>query len=100
MEEITILNNFLPFQVVEVDKEKNIDEIAKLWKISKSQIVYFNENLKKGDKVILKNLNVEIHIVKPMESLDDIAKKHNISKQEILDKNKISRLFIGQQLFL
>lgn len=89
MEEFTILNNFLPFQVVEVDKEKSIDEIAKLWKISKSQIIYINENLKKGDKVILKNLNVQIHIVKPMESLDDIAKKYNISK-----------LFIGQQLII
>ncbi len=100
MEEFTILNNFLPFQVVEVDKEKSIDEIAKLWKISKSQIIYINENLKKGDKVILKNLNVQIHIVKPMEALDDIAKKYNISKEDIMKKNNISKLFIGQQLII
>lgn len=100
MEEFTILNKFLPFQVVEIDKEKSIDEIAKLWKTSKSQIIYLNENLKKGDKIVLKNLNVQLHIVKPMETLEEIAKKYNTSKEEILEKNKITKLFLGQQLFI
>jgi len=100
MEEFTILNKFLPFQVVEIDREKSIDEIAKLWKISKSQIIYNNEILKKGDKIVIKNLNVQLHIVKPLETLESIAKKLNISKEEILKKNKVERLFIGQQLFL
>ncbi|NCB48684.1 MAG: LysM domain-containing protein [Clostridia bacterium] len=100
MEEITILNNFLPFQVLEIDNEKNINEIIKKWKTSKAQIIYNNENLKKGDKIVLKNLNLKTHIVKPMETLDEIAKKYNVSKEEILEKNKISQLFIGQQLFI
>lgn len=100
MEEITILSKFLPFQVLTVDAEKTVDEVAALWKISKNQIVYLRENLKKGDKIVLKNLNVRLHIVKPLETLAEIAKKYGVSKEEIIAKNNLSKIFIGQQLFI
>ncbi len=100
MEEITILSTFLPFQVVTIDNEKTVDEVASLWKISKNQIIYLRENLKKGDKIILKNLNVRLHIVKPLETLSEIAQKYGVSKEDIIAKNNLSKIFIGQQLFI
>jgi LysM repeat protein len=100
MEEITFLNKFLPFQVVEVNNERSVEEVAKLWNISTSQILSLSNTLKRGDKIILKDLNVRLHIVKPGETLESIAKLHNMTREELLQKNKITRLFIGQQLIL
>ncbi|MBQ7603187.1 MAG: LysM peptidoglycan-binding domain-containing protein [Clostridia bacterium] len=37
-------------------------------------------------------------MVKPLDTIDSIAKKLNVQKQELIHKNNITRLFIGQKL--
>ena len=42
------------------------------------------------------------HIVKPMETLDIIAKQHNITTQRLLELNNLNskRLFVGQSIII
>ncbi len=62
-----------------------------------------NGNLKKikgGDILIIPPSSKYCHIVQPTENLEIIANKFSVDKNEIANKNNITRTFIGQKLFL
>ena len=52
--------------------------------------------------VIKKNTNADKYIVKPLDTLEAIANKYNMSKDELIKKNDLvsDKVFIGQILTL
>lgn len=54
-----------------------------------------------GDFYLISKINSKTHIVKPLENLNLISKKYNISEEEIIKNNnlKTKTLFIGQKLY-
>lgn len=59
-----------------------------------------SEQLKRGDIVLAKNIDKIVHIVLPLESLEKIAKKYNVSVEYIKNTNNIDKIFVGQQLLI
>ncbi len=100
MENIKILNKFLDYQVIEIEKKQTIDEFIKIFSLNIEQVIYEKNNLTKGDIVIVKDINRIIHVVRPLENLESIAKKYNVSVEYLMEKNNINKIFIGQQIYI
>ena len=83
-----------------------IDELSfdffKSFDTDKQGILRNNETIKfySGEWIKVKVNDYISHVVKPAETLKNIAEKHNISEEEIIKKNnlKTRKLFIGQIL--
>ena len=66
----------------------------------KTKISYVNvcnnlSNIKIGDILIRQN---NYYIVKPLDTLEGIAKKLNVTVDHIKSKNQIKNLYVGQKL--
>lgn len=94
------LDNYLTFEFFRIDKPQTIHDFAMENMFSLSQLVYNSKNLLAGDIVCVTGVNKILHIVKPLETLNSIAKKYNVSVNQIMEENKIDKIFIGQQLFI
>lgn len=90
----------LNYQVFLIKKEQTLRQFCREYSLIEAFCIAESENLKAGDRVIALNLNKKIHIVLPLESLESIAEKYNVSVQYIKSTNKIDKIFIGQQLFI
>lgn len=51
-----------------------------------------------GACVVLENVSQNFYVVKPLDTPESIAKKLNVSKQTLIKKNQIKKLFVGQIL--
>ena len=82
-----------------VQKDETLEDIAKIYNIS-TQILKQNitKNLYAGNCLAICGLNKKYHIVKPCETILSIAKQYDISAEQLLQKNKITKIFIGQML--
>lgn len=99
MGKVSFLPKYLPHYVLKVNKD-----VIK----SKSEYVYssyvefqkINKNIKIGDYIIVKNKDNVIYVVKPLDNFEKIAKEFGVTVSYIREKNKIEKLFIGQQLII
>jgi LysM repeat protein len=80
-------------------KNETLDELAKKFEVSVLAIKQLNQisSVSKGDIIAVPQEN--FYIVKPADTLDKIANKLSINKQELMRKNNIQKVFIGQILF-
>ena len=81
---------------------KQNDEIYNCFNTSKENVLRNNEKLNfyAGEWVKIKVNDYLTHIVKPVENIEQIAKIHDITVEDILKDNNLqnSKLFIGQRL--
>ncbi|MBQ9793240.1 MAG: LysM peptidoglycan-binding domain-containing protein [Clostridia bacterium] len=62
---------------------------------------YFDKNFfREGKYIVINNKKTIVYIVKPNDNLESICKKYNKTEEEILLKNNINNIFIGQQLLI
>lgn len=61
-----------------------------------------NVEFEEGDKIIFKNSNHKSYVVKPLDTLQNIAKKFGVTEERLMEVNslKSSRVFIGQKLIV
>jgi len=78
---------------------EDITSIAQKFNVDKASIIA-DENIKSGSLVIINSKPNIVHIVKPLEDIEIISKKYGVTPEHILKKNKITKIFIGQQLFI
>ena len=89
--------DYFSYYILRLNKE-NFDYIMSKILNNNLFITTSKQDYKIGDYVFFnKNFKIK-HIVKPFESIDDIAKKYKKDKNEILNKNNIKNIFVGQQL--
>ena len=89
-DDVVIVKNYNPFYIIKGD---NLFE----WNNLKYSTVAEYENI----AIIQKPIGVK-YVVKPLESLTDIANKMGVDEQFIIDTNKLktNKLFVGQVLVI
>lgn len=95
-----LIKNFLPYQLYKIEEETNIIDFANKNKTTINNCIYEKTELRKGDYVIIKSAQYNMHVVRPGEDLFKIAAKYNKTIEELILLNKTNKLFIGQQLFV
>ena len=98
--EIKYIKNYFDKEIYCVNKDVNIKNFISENKINMLNIKSENSSLKKGDLVFIENCNYIVHIVRPGETLNSIAKKYNTTIEDIIKNNKIKNVFIGQQVVI
>ena len=92
-----IYNNY----VYRIDKTETLQQVADKFNTSVAEISCRDtNNVYEGDFVVIKKVNNRTHIVKPLETLSQIAKIYNVKEEDIAKNNdlKTNKLFIGQKL--
>ena len=94
---VRLEDNYFSYYILRLNKE-NFDYIMSC--VSNKNLCILNEKpaYKLGDYLFINNKVKVSHIVKPFETIDDIAKKYNVDREEILKRNNIKNIFVGQQL--
>lgn len=98
MEGMIFLENYLEKELFMVEDDQSKNDFAKKINVNANNIVSDNEQLEKGDIVLVNYKKSFIYIVKPIDTLESISKKFGKSVEEIKRKNNIRAIFIGQQL--
>lgn len=94
--DIQLIENYYPpilYKVTEEDTKESLQ--AEGYELSK-------EDIEPGDIILLTKIEGKKHIVKPLESLEDISKMYFMDKLDIIQRNnlKTEKLFIGQILWI
>lgn len=94
------LENYITFRAFRVMEDTTLKNFCKEYNLVEQFCVVESEQLKQGDIIIAKHLDKKLHIVLPLENLESIARKHNISVENIKQLNNVDNIFIGQQLLI
>ena len=92
-------NKFVP-TYYRVKAGETINDILLKFNTDVSNVKILSNNLCEGQFVKILKSYENFHIVKPLENLNQIAKKYNVEKEVIINANKLNgeKLFIGQKL--
>ena len=98
--DISFLENYIK-KIIYTSKDNiSLLNISKQRKIPISNIVCENNLVRKGEYVLISNKQYKTYIVKPADTISSIAMKFNIDEDYLKNINKISKIFIGQQLII
>ena len=100
MGNITFLGEYSFRQIIVIDKETDLNSFINQNNLKNYFVVCENEKLCIGDYILIKKINKSFHVVKPGETLKSIATFYNKDEDYLKQKNKTSRLFVGQLLKL
>lgn len=85
-----------------VQPNDNLKNLIEKFNTSKDNIIRNNPqiDLYAGEVVLIKENEFNTHIVKPMQTLETVAKIYNITADKIIKDNALqtNKLYIGQQL--
>ena len=96
-DDIQIVHNYLPpIEYVISNDDTILDNLSRGFKVDAG------DNVVSGDLVILSKPKSIRYIVKPLESIEDIAKKFGLKSDYIMQVNNLSspKLFVGQILWI
>jgi LysM repeat protein len=81
---------------------ETIQSIAKLYNQTRDCLTKVNniKSVEEGDRLIIPQKNTAIYVVKPLDTIAKIAKKFNVTEEEIINNNNSSKIFIGQVLII
>lgn len=94
------VENYLSFATFRIREGMTLKQFCEEHGTYEKFCVAESEQLKRGDVVVVKNINKKLHVVLPLETLEKIATKYNVSVQHIKTLNNINQIFIGQQIFI
>ena len=100
MQSIDVLEKYLTYEVVKIKEKTTVQDYSRKENIPLDNIICESQDLDVGDIIILKNIDKHLHIVLPLETLSSIAKKYNVSEEDIKSFNHIEKVFIGQHLYI
>lgn len=89
--------------IAKVYAGEDIKSISKKYKIPVQILKEYNgiENVCEGDRFVIPFRVRALHIVQPLETLEQIASKYHTTQEKICQDNQIiDKLFIGQQLLI
>ena len=94
--DIILIENYHPpriYKVLEGDTKESI--------LSKGY-EFQNEQIEENDIILLTKIEGKKHIVRPLDTLENIANSYFIDKSDIIKRNnlKTEKLFIGQILWI
>ena len=92
--------------IYKVKQNETLLDVSNKFKVLESELMndncLTNKTLLKGDLLYISSQNALIYVVKPLENLNIIARKLNVTKQQLVEKNhlKTENVFIGQKLIV
>ena len=90
--------------IIKVGYNQTLNSIAKQYKLTTKILSLANNgvsDVEEGDYIIIPYRARAVHIVRPLETLNEIAKKYNVCIEKLKKDNNIDApLFIGQQLVI
>jgi len=95
-DDIVLIENYCPPRIHKVTSEDTKEILlSQGYEISK-------ETIEEDDIILLTKIEGKKHIVKPLETLDNIANSYFMDKLDIIKRNKLKteKLFIGQILWI
>ncbi len=95
--DVIVVRNYHPFYVYKVKNGENIFDI-----MSRGFDVGNVSQVEEGDIIILSRPKSIRYIVKPLENIADLANRFGVTKQYLMEVNKLTteKLFIGQILWI
>jgi len=88
--------------IIKVGYNETLSSIARQYKLTTKILSLANNNInnvEEGDYIIIPYRAKAVHIVRPLETLSDIAKKYNVEIEKLKKDNNIKApLYIGQQI--
>ena len=88
--------------IYRINEFDTIESIVKKFGVTEQNIS--NKNLTKkiqeGDRIVIDKTPQLVHVVMPGESIESIAKLYNVSKDYLIKKNGINKIFNGLNLFI
>ena len=88
--------------IIKVGYNETLSSIARQYKLTTKILSLANNNInnvEEGDYIIIPYRAKAVHIVRPLETLNDIAKKYNVEIEKLKKDNNIKApLYIGQQI--
>lgn len=88
--------------VYQLTEGETLESVCNDFKVSLNHIKKINqiENASEGDFIFLDYIDLKIHIVKPNQTLQDIAEIYNTTVSRLQEKNNIDKVFLGQQIII
>lgn len=81
-----------------VENNCELSELIKSKGLFNCDIVCESTYLLKGQYIVIKPKKYKIHVVKPNQTLSEIAAIYELPSNQILQNNNITNIFVGQQL--
>ncbi|MEG2456688.1 MAG: LysM peptidoglycan-binding domain-containing protein, partial [Clostridia bacterium] len=89
------------YSVITVKKDETADSIARKYNTTVRAIFkHNNPQFFEGERLIIETEYGFRYIVMPFDTLESIAKKHNISTECLAQNNQISKVFLGQTIII
>ncbi len=90
-------NKFENSQILHRFKDgENLETLTKLY--GPHKLLFTPQKIYPGACAILTNLNQNIYVVHPADTIESVSNKLKVDKQILTHKNKIKKLFVGQIL--
>ena len=89
-------------RVYELTEGETLESVCSDFNVSLNHIKHINQinGASEGDIIFLDKIDLKIHIVKPNQTLEDIALLYNTTVESIKQKNNIDAVFLGQQIII
>ncbi|MBQ7373409.1 MAG: LysM peptidoglycan-binding domain-containing protein [Clostridia bacterium] len=89
--------------IYKVEKDETVFSLAEKFHTTVQVIVKINgltDEIKCGQFILIERIDGEEYYVKPKDTILEIAKGDVQKKTEIIAKNRIDYLYVGQKLYL
>lgn len=97
---IVYKENYIKNIIIKAKDNVSILNLSNQNNIPISNIISENNNIRKGEYIVVSNSNYKTYIVKPLDTLQSIANKFNKDIEYLVKINNTNKVFIGQQLFI
>ncbi|MCK9575258.1 MAG: LysM peptidoglycan-binding domain-containing protein [Clostridia bacterium] len=101
---ISVIKNFIKYNIVHrVINGETLESIAKKYTTTTQIIMQVNKikSVSVGDRVFIPNQHTAIYIVKPLDTIETIAQKFNVTVDYVKQQSGgFDMLFIGQQIVI
>lgn len=94
-----VKNNFL----YKVEVGDDLKSVADRFHTTQRAIISLNgieEDLRAGEYIVIEKITGEEYVIMPMDTLEKIANNDNEKLREIVRKNKIDFLYVGQKIYI
>ena len=92
--------NIQKTQVFKIKDKTNLNEFITEFNINNCDCITECNNIEKGQYVVVKPRDYFIHVVRPNQTILDIAKKFNTTQESIKKDNNCNNVFVGQHLII
>ena len=89
-------------RIYQLQEGETLESVCKDFKVNINHIKKINNivGAECGDYIFLDEIDLKIHIVKPNQTIYEIAQLYNTTVEEIQKKNGTDKVFLGQQLII